>query len=1118
MTSEPIICSLCGFKNAPNVRFCGGCGEPLTEVSVEEERKEVAILFADICNFTELVASHDPEETKDKIEECLRVMANQVAAMNGVVEKFIGDSIMAVFGVPATHENDAELAVRAGLRIVKSAHSYGTDEGLELEVRVGVHFGEVIVSKHSKAPGRAHHVFGSAVNVASRLETSGVVGAVVASDAIYKRTGGFFTFDELSSIRVKGVREKLKRYRVTGEKAVRGKIRGIPGLRSPMIGREKELELLQKTYAEVAGGEQFRVVTVVGEAGIGKTRLVEELLVSLQQTEARPRVLYGRCLGYAGAPPYYPFAEIIKKATGLKEDMPEGEKAGHLLASVEKILGATKIGDVDAAQILGEVLALTKDGDVRDVLDEKQVHNQVLLVVERLIGALAAQSPIIVLIEDVQWADVSTLTLIGHLTRSLGDARCLLILNSRPTEAQEATGALLEELEGSPHHLRIKLSDLSAEDTRRLVSELLTIEKLTDRKRRAIVELAAGNPFFVEEIIKVLIERGHLEYRDDVWYVTEEEGDFDVPATVEGVLRSRIDNLPALEKKVIQRASVVGEVFWRRIVAELMNHAIGAHLVDLEKRDLIRQRLESIFEDDLEYIFKHILLHETVYRSLLRRERRELHLKTAEWIERNYADRIQAYESLVAHHFEMGGAKKKAAGYYFRSGTRAASLYANEDAMRFFAKVVENAVDGDLIRRAYLGWGNVCHETGKIHESIDRYTAALGYCRGNVERAVIMERMGQAHQRLSEYPRSLDYYDDALTLIKDEPPSVLKGKILQGIAWVRCLRGEYEDALGWITQAEEVIAQVPEEDFASDTVRARISDVHANILSDSKSSEEARPYRQRTLELYEKHGHLLGVQSALNNIATIEMEEGRYGAALELLLRSHDIANRCGDRLGQAVNCNNLGAIHTVMGSFTRAQELFTRYLEINGIIGNRLGDGYANYGLASLSRARGEHERAEEHYRRAIQIFGEVGSKRMTLAVRLSLAVFYAEIGREDEAEAQFAEVQEVMKEGETVIHRLEAFGFTARRREFTEGERERIRKFLPDAQTEFEKETDVLSRLEASVHLAALYERIDVQDRAAQLRKQARELLRELAENVKDEELKESFLELMRTRGFAV
>jgi class 3 adenylate cyclase/tetratricopeptide (TPR) repeat protein len=1111
-------CSLCGFKNAPNVRFCGGCGEPLVEVTVEEERKDVAILFADICNFTELVATHDPEETKDKIDQCLRVMADGVVAMNGVVEKFIGDSVMAVFGVPVTHENDAELAVRAGLRIVESARSYGIHENLELEVRVGVHFGEVIVSRHSQAPGRAHHVFGNAVNLASRLEATGLVGAVVVSDEVYRKTKEFFKFGELPSIRAKGVRSELKRRKVVGEKASRGKIRGVPGLSSPLIGRKAELDILRGIYQDVADGKGLRVVTIVGEAGIGKTRLVEELFLILKQADSSPRVLHGRCLGYAGAPPYYPVAEIIKKATGIKDDMPQREMADQLASSVETILGRRMIGDVDAVGILWKILSLSQDGDSPDEGDTRQIHNQVLLVVEELLRALAKEENVVVLVEDVQWSDSSSLTLLGHLVRSLTDSRCLLLINSRPPGNHEATRAFLEELQKSERHTRINLKDLTADDTRRLLSELLTVEELDDTKRRAIIKLAAGNPFFVEEIIKNLIEKGDLEYRDGHWYTNDEVGGFDIPDTVEGVLRSRIDNLPDKEKKVIQRASVVGEVFWRRIVTELMSYAVGDYLADLEKRDLIHRRLESIFEDDLEYIFKHVLLHETVYKSLLNRERRELHLKTAKWIENNYSDRIQAYQSLVANHFENGGAPEKAAGYYFEAGRHAASLYANEDAKLFFAKAVENTQEGDLTRRAYLEWGDVCLETGKPHESIDLFTAALGYCGDTAERAEIMERMGSAHEKLSEYPRSLEYFDDALTLLKDEPPSLLQSKTLYGIAWVHYLRGDFREALDNITRAEEVIARVGGEDIVSDRVRARIANIHGSILNELKRLDEGREYQGRTLELYEKHGDLLGMQSVLNNIATVEMEEGRYGAALELLERSYEIADRCGDRLGLAINCNNLASIYTTFGRLDRAEELYSRYLEMNAIINNRLGDGYANYGLATLSRLRGEYDKAENHFRRAIEIYGEVGAHRMTLVVKLSLAVFYAEIGREGESEALFAEVGEFMDEKEIVVDRLSALGLTARRREFSANERERLRSFLPAAEVGYEKETDRNGRLEEAVHLATLYERIGEGEKAAGYWESARVMFNEILGNIGDEGLRATFREAMGKRGYVV
>jgi tetratricopeptide (TPR) repeat protein/Cdc6-like AAA superfamily ATPase len=944
------------------------------------------------------------------------------------------------------------------------------------------------------------------------------VGEVVVSDDVYRKTKEFFEFDELPSIRAKGVRSELKRHKVVGEKVVRGKIRGVPGLSSPLIGRKEELDILRSLFRDVAEGRGLRVATIVGEAGIGKTRLVEELFLALQQADSKPRVLHGRCLGYAGAPPYYPVAEIIKKATGIKDDMPQKEMADQLESSVKTLLGRRMLGDVDAVGILSKILSFSGDGDLPDEGDNRQIHNQVLLVVEELLRALAKEENVVVLVEDIQWSDSSSLTLLDHLARSLVDSRCLLIINSRPPGNHAATRAFLEELQKSERHTRIKLKDLTAEDTRRLLSELLTVEELDDSKRRVIIKLAAGNPFFVEEIIKNHIEKGDLEYRDGHWYTNDEDGGFDIPDTVEGVLRSRIDNLPDQEKKVIQRASVVGEVFWRRIVTELMTYAVGDFLADLEKRDLIHRRLESIFEDDLEYIFKHVLLHETVYKSLLHRERRELHLKTAKWIESNYSDRIQAYQSLVANHFENGGAPEQAAVHYFEAARHAASLYANEDAKLFFAKTVENTQDGDLTRRAYLEWGNVCLETGKPHESIDLFTAALGYCDSTAERAEIMERMGSAHEKLSEYPRSLEYFDDSLTLLKDEPPSLLQSKTLYGIAWVHYLRGDFREALDNITRAEEVIARVGGDDIVSDRARARISNIHGSILNELKRLDEGREYQSRTLALYEKHGDLLGMQSVLNNIATVEMEEGRYGAALEMLERSYEIAERCGDRLGQAINCNNMASIFTTFGRFDRAEELYTRYLEMNAIINNRLGDGYANYGLASLSRLRGEYDKAENHFHRAIEIYDEVGAQRMTLVVKLSLAVFYAEVGREGESEALFAEVGEFMDEKDIVVYRLSALGLTARRREFSANERERLRAFLPSAEAGYEKETDRNGRLEEAVHLATLYERIGEAENAARFWESARVMFKEILGNIGDEELRATFHETMGRRGYVV
>lgn len=982
------------------MRFCGGCGTPLAEVAVDEERKDVAVLFADIADFTALVASSDPEETKDKIEACLRTMAEEVVAMDGVTEKFIGDAVMAVFGVPVAHDNDAERAVRAGWRILERVRQFGEAAGLNLELRVGIHFGEVIVSAHERAPGREHHVFGEVVNVASRLEKTGDVGAVVVSEEVYRRTKEFFFYEGLPKVKVKGVEEPLARYRVMGERAERGKIRGIRGLSAPLIGRGKELRALREAYRAAAAGTRARVAAVVGEAGLGKTRLTEELVQALQREGEAPRVLHGRCLAYTGAPTYLPFIQVLKSALGVKDDMSLAEEAEQVREGVSRIWPEGEWGDVDAVELLTELLAPGGDGRRPAGRDTDQIRAQLFFVVEGVLSRLAASEPLVVVVEDAQWADGSSLALIEHLARTLRGARVFMILNMRPPEDSAPRAAdLLATLAKYDHATVVELEDLSPEESGELVAALLEVEKLPAPTRGFIIDRAGGNPFFVEEIIKSLIEEGVLVQRGDSWAATREIEALDVPDTVEGVLRSRLDNLPRLQKRLIQRASVVGEVFWRKIVAELMERSVDDYLDDLERRDLVRQRLESIFEDDLEYIFKHAILHETVYNSILRRVRRTLHLRTAEWIEQNYADRIEAYFPLVAHHYERGGEAARAAEYYFRAATRAAALYANDNAKKFYGQAAALTTDPPLARRIYLGWGEVCARTGDNYDAISNFEGALDYCRASEEEAEVYHRLGDAYEKMSAYPKALDYFALAEELLAGQTPTLVLAHVYKSSAWVHYLQGDFDAAFDVAQKADDILGQLDREDFDADMVRARLNNIRGAIYHEWNLPEEARLAYDRTLALYEKHGNLFGVATILNNIGTTEMTQGRVDSSIAYLHKSFDLGGRSGNRFSQAVNCCNLSEAYVTVGDYEEAGRYLDLYLETNAAIGNRLGDGYAFAVRARAAAEVGNAPEAEAYYRKAIAVFEEVGAAENVRETRFSLAEFFAAHGRVEEA-----------------------------------------------------------------------------------------------------------------------
>jgi predicted ATPase/class 3 adenylate cyclase len=1089
------------------MRFCGGCGTPLAEVAIEEERKDVAVLFADIADFTALVAISDPEETKDKIEACLRAMAEEVVAVDGVVEKFIGDAIMAVFGVPVAHENDAERAVRAGWRMLGRVRQYGEAAGLDVELRVGIHFGEVIVSAHDRAPGREHHVFGDIVNLASRLEKTGEVGAVVVSDEVCRRTKEIFAYEELPKVKVKGVEEPLARYRVVGERAERGKIRGIRGLSAPMVGRDKELGMLREAYRAAASGPGARVAAVVGDAGLGKTRLMEELVATLRREGETPRVLHGRCLAYTGASTYLPFIQILKSALGVKDDMSLAEEAEQVRDGVKRIWPEDEWGELDAAELLTELLAPGGNGRRPAGRDTDQIRDQLFFVVERVLNRLAAAQPVMLVVEDTQWADRSSLALIEHLARTLRDARVFILLNLRPPEeAAPRAAELLTALTTHEHVTVVELRDLSPEESSQLVAALLEVEKLPAPTRCFIIERSGGNPFFVEEIIKSLIEEGVLVQRGDSWAATREIQELDIPDTVEGVVRSRVDNLPRLQKRLIQRASVVGEVFWRKIVAELMERSVDDCLDDLERRDLVRQRLESIFDDDLEYIFKHTILHETVYNSILRRVRRTLHLRTAHWVEQNYADRIEAYYPLVAHHYEHGGEPGRAAEYYFRAATRAAALYANDNAKKFYAQAAALTTAPPLTRGIYFGWGEVCARTGDNYDAISNFDAALDACRSGEEEAEVYHRLGDAYEKMSAYPKALDYFSLAEELLAGKPPSLVLANAYKSSAWVHYLRGDFESAFDVAQKADDILERLGRDDFEADMVRARLDSIRGAVYHEWNLPEEARLAYDRTLALYEKHGNLFGVATILNNIGTTEMTQGRIDSAISYLHKSFDLGGRSGNRFCQAVNCCNLSEAYLVAGDYDEARRYLDLYLETNAAIGNRLGDGYAFSGHARVADELGEIREAEDYFNDAIAVFEEVGAAENARETRFSLAEFYAAHDRVEDARALVAAERE--RRDDPRFQLWEAIITSRYRSDVLAAEdRDDIRQVVIRGAAALAPLKDATERLEVSCALARLSAALGDEDNARIFREEVEKLASRIEAGISKEEYRAGF-----------
>jgi class 3 adenylate cyclase/tetratricopeptide (TPR) repeat protein len=647
-------CARCGAELAADARFCSSCGAPVGAPEspappAGQERRLVTILFADVTGSTGLGERLDPEQLQALLATYFAAMRAEIEAEGGTVEKFIGDAVMAAFGVPVAHEDDPIRAVRAALRMQRRLPDLNDELverfGVRIEIRVGVNTGEVLAEIEA-APGDAL-VTGDAVNVAARLEQMAAPGEIVAAERTSRAARGF-AYRSLGATEIRGRDAPVPAVVVLGEASDRSE-RGIPGLRAPIVGRDRELDLLRSVLERTTAERRPNLVTIYGDPGVGKSRLTQEFVSASSGGDAAPLVLRGRCLPYGDGVTYWPLAEILKSWAGVFDDDAPATAREKIADAAEPVLTAEFHPEPRRAVA---ALAFTVGVDDPELgfedLDPRRVREETHAAWRSFFSALAASRPVIIVVEDIHWADPALLDLLEELAeRVVGPV--LFLCPSRPelVESRPGWGG------GRRNVSSIALEPLSAADADRLIELLLAVDDLPPALRDRILARAEGNPFFLEEIVRHLIDERRIERIGDRWHAAPGIADVEVPDTVQAVLAARIDLLEPADKRTLQRAAVVGRVFWPGPVRRLLNgdaDALGGALERFEERDLVLPRLGSAFVGEPEFIFKHVLTAQVAYDSLPRRDRADAHTEVARWLEETAGERREEFVELLAHH------------------------------------------------------------------------------------------------------------------------------------------------------------------------------------------------------------------------------------------------------------------------------------------------------------------------------------------------------------------------------------------------------------------------------------------------------------------------------------
>jgi class 3 adenylate cyclase/tetratricopeptide (TPR) repeat protein len=647
-------CAVCGAERPAAARFCPSCGTAFadeTRPPAGQERRLVTILFADVASSTGLGERLDPERLQELLAIFFQAMREEIEAEGGTIEKFIGDAVMAAFGVPAAHEDDPSRALRAALRMRRRLQ-HVNDElddrfGTRLQVRTGVNTGEVLASTDLR-PGEPM-VTGDTVNVAARLEQSAEPGQIVVAERTARAARGF-RFHELGPRDLRGKERPVPAVVLEDLSSDRAE-RGVPGLHAPMVGREQEVALLRTLYERSAAEGTPNLVTIYGDPGVGKSRLTREFVSEAEARTPPPKVLHGRCLPYGEGITYWPLAEILKALAGVRDSDPPDRTLERILALGAEVLTTDVTSDPRASTAaLAFTVGVEDPAHPFGALEPREVRTRIHAAWRSLFSALASRSPVIAVIEDIHWASPALLDLLEELAeRAVGPV--VFLCPSRPeiTKRRPGWGG------GRGNVSSVALEPLSRADADRLVGFLLAVEDLPSAVHARILERAEGNPFFLEEIVRHLIDEGRIVREEDRWRATGDIGDVQIPDTVQAVLAARIDLLDPAEKRALQRAAVVGRVFWPGPVGRLLNgesEQLRDTLDRLEARELVRSQLTSSIAGEAEFIFKHVLTRDVAYETLPRRERGRAHASVAEWIESTAGERRGEFAELLAHHYD----------------------------------------------------------------------------------------------------------------------------------------------------------------------------------------------------------------------------------------------------------------------------------------------------------------------------------------------------------------------------------------------------------------------------------------------------------------------------------
>jgi predicted ATPase/class 3 adenylate cyclase len=990
------------------------------------QRRNVTVLFADLSGYTDLSTQTDSEVLYSFIQKFISTLANNVYKYEGMVDKFTGDGIMALFGAPIMHENNAELAVRAALDmqadIAKLSQELKDQLGSELHLHIGLHCGTVIVGGIGSDLLMNYTAIGDTVNLAQRLDSVAGAGDILVSEAVYQKTKALFAFQEVPGLTLKGYTHPVTGFKALTAKSQPGSTRGIEGLRAPMIGRETELNRLTQAVGTLAAYQQGHIVMIVGEAGLGKSRLIAEVkALSLQLPVS---ILEGFSLTYRRSVSYWIFLDVLRRLLNVTNETQVEQISQALRKKTHELLGQRTR---DVLPYMEHLLSLppTDPAAARRIefLDAGQLRQQIFLAVRDLLVAESRRQPLLLILEDLHWADEASLGLINFLVASIPNAPLQILAVTRPFKegTLQQIANFAQQILAERFHL-VELQTLSPEQSARLLERLVAVPDFPQSLSDQIVQRAAGIPLYLEEILRMLIDAGVLQREGTQWRIAKDVDitQLGVPDTLQGLILARFDRLNPAERRVLQVASVIGRQFSVPVLEKVLHPTSSAEVETILQTLVTREFLLPPTELPAnEYIFKHVLVSDAIYSTLLKRERSEIHGQVGEAIETIYPTRLDEQVDLLARHYSWSPRKDKALHYLGLAGQKAARSHINDQARQYYEDAL--ALLPDVSHTPYQslqlhdGLGDVLVLTGEYERAREHFQKGIEelLCEDPTtcakERSTIARKIGETYERQGDYDQAMLRLAEARAILdgsNQERPAD-KALISNDIGWIHFRRSNLDQAEKFLLDALSLALTASRYDITASAYNRL-----GGIYYEKHQLEQASNYVRKSLVLREEMGDIVGVARSYNNLGLLKWRKGDWDQAIEDFSRSLELHQILGDVEGLVELHSNMGLLLTDRGKLDEARTHLMESLQGAQKIGHAYLEGLAYAHLSRYWLALGAWKKSLDYSEQSLIMFSSIGSQETWVDLYASMGEAYLGLEQPDEALKAYDAATKILEE----------------------------------------------------------------------------------------------------------